>query len=578
MTKSPFMNGFVLLCLLLAGLPLAAAAQFADLTSGPLVTTGTTFGVAWGDFDKDGDLDLFMAKGSSASKLVRNDGTNVFTDITTAPVGGTGGDMSSTIVDYDDDGDLDIYVANSNWASRMLRNDAGTFVSVNAGDATATYTAQSAAWADYDRDGDLDLFVTCWNQPDHLYRNDGAGILHDVTPPVLADPQNNTGAAWGDFDNDRDPDLYVGGRVSGKLYRNDAGTFVNVTDPLTTGKAGVNGVAWGDEDDDGDLDLYLARDLNSSRLLRNDSTPGVVTFIDLYIPAVRDPGAGQGTTWIDYDADGDLDIFLAKAGADNGSGQPNALFRNNGGDSFTDVSAGAVVAVANSRGVACGDYDGNGTPDLYVANWNSSNQLLSSTIGPGSHWTEIRLIGTQSNSQGIGARVRVVAGTHKMVREISGGSGIYSQNAPVALVSHTYYTSTTVDSVVVFWPSGLVTDTTNVPINQIITMRETPDQTGVGDDPLPVIARLLAASPNPFRAGTSIAYELSQRSPVRLMVMDAQGRLLRVLESTQSKEPGRYSERWDGRNEAGYLVAPGVYFYALSASGLRQSYPIVLVR
>ena len=576
MTKTPFVCISGLFCLLLNGLPHPAAAQFADVTSGPLVTTGTTFGVAWADFDKDGDFDIFMAKGSGASRLVRNDGASVFTDITTSQVGGAGGDMSSTIVDYDDDGDLDIYVTNSNWASRMLRNDAGTFVSVSAGDATGTTFAQSGAWADYDRDGDLDLFVSCWDQPNHLYRNDGNGILHDVTQVVLQDPaQNHTGVAWADFDNDRDPDLYVGGRVSGKLYRNDAGTFVDVTTP-TLGKAGVNGVAWADEDNDGDLDIYLARDLNSSRLLRNDSTPGVVNFTDLYITAVRDPGAGQGTTWIDYDADGDMDLFLAKAGLDNSSGAPNALFRNNGGDSFTDVSSGPVVAVANSRGVACGDYDGNGTPDLYVANWGGSNQLLSTT-GDGSHWTEIRLIGTQSNSQGIGARVRVVAGTHKIIHEISGGSGMYSQDAPVALLG-VNYTTMVVDSVIVYWPSGLVTDSLNVPINQIITMRETPDQTGVGDDPLPVAARLLTASPNPFRAGTSIAYELSQSSPVRLLVMDAQGRLLRVLEAAQSKEPGRYSQRWDGRDQAGTRVAPGVYFYSLSANGLRQSYPIVLVR
>jgi len=576
MTKTPFVYGLPLFCLLLTGLPLTASAQFADVTTGPLVTTGTTFGVAWADFDKDGDFDIFMAKGSGPSKLARNDGST-FTDITTGPVGGAGGDMSSTIVDYDDDGDLDIFVTNPNAGSRMVRNDGGTFVSASAGDATGYAFAQSAAWADYDRDGDLDVFVTCWDQPDHLYRNDGNGILHDVTPVVLADPsQNHTGVAWGDFDNDRDPDLYVGGRVSGKLFRNDAGTFVDVTNLNSTGKAGVNGVAWGDEDGDGDLDLYLARDLNSSRLLRNDSTPGVVNFIDLYITAVRDPGAGEGTTWIDYDADGDLDIFLAKAGANNATGAPNALFRNNGGDSFTDVSSGPVVAVANSRGVACGDYDNNGTPDLYVANWGSSNQLLSTT-GDGSHWTEIRLVGTQSNSQGIGARVRVVAGSKKMIRDISGGSGIYSQDAPVALVG-VNYTTLVVDSVLVFWPSGIVTDTVNVPINTIITMREEPVQTGVGDTPLPVAARLLTASPNPFRAGTSIAYELSQRSPVRLLVMDAQGRLLRVLESAEAKEPGRYSERWDGRTDAGIQVGPGVYFYSLTASGLRQAYPVVLVR
>ena len=576
MTKHSPLRGLAIVCLLLAGSPLVARADFADVTSGPLVTNGTTFGVAWADFDKDGDYDIFMAKGSGPSKLVRNDGFQVFTDVTTPAVGGGGGDLGSTVVDYDDDGDLDIYTTNANWASRMLRNDGGTFVSVSAGDATSVGWAQSAAWADYDRDGDLDLFVSHWNEPDRLYRNDGNGLLHDVTPAVLADEGANTGVAWGDFDNDLDPDLYVGGRVSGKLYRNDAGTFANVTN-ATLAKPGVNGVVWGDYDSDNDLDLYLARDLNTSRLLRNDSTPGVVNFTDMYIPVVRDPGPGQGAVFFDYDADGDLDIFLAKAGLNNASGEPNALFINNGGsDSYVLGSAGPILAEANSRGVACGDYDGNGTPDIYVANWGSSNQLLSN-MAQGSHWTEIRLIGTQSNSQGIGAKVRVVAGPLKMLREISAGSGIYSQDAARAQFGVSGAVLM-VDSVQVYWPSGLITDTTNVPINQIITMRETPDQTGIGDGEMPVGVRLLAATPNPFRAGTVIAYDLSQASPVELLVTDPSGRILRVLESSPSKEPGSYSQRWDGRNDAGRRVAAGVYFYSLTTSRFRQSYPVVLVR
>jgi ASPIC/UnbV protein/VCBS repeat protein/flagellar hook capping protein FlgD len=579
MTKTPLLRGFSLFSVILVGFPLSAMAQFADMTAGPLVTSGTTFGVAWGDVDKDGDFDLFMAKGSGPSELLRNDGPDVFSPIAGCNLG-DGGDMSTTIVDYDNDGDLDIYVTNANWASRMLRNDNGTFVSASAGDCTGNVGyAQSAAWADYDRDGDLDLFVTHYEEPNKLYRNDGNGILHDVTPASLAaNPQRSAGAAWGDFDNDGDPDLYVGGHTQGHLFRNDAGTFVDVTALSlgALGKAGVNGVAWGDCDSDGDLDLYLARDLNSSRLIRNDCTPGVVNFIDYYNVVVRDPGAGEGVTWIDYDADGDLDIFLAKAGADNASGAPNALFRNNGwGDSYTDVSAGPVLQVANSRGVACGDYDGNGTPDLYVANWGSSNQMLSTT-GSGSHWTEVRLVGTHSNTYGIGARVRVVAGAKKQIREISGGSGIYSQDAPVALFG--VYLQTVVDSIQVYWPSGIVTDTVNVPINHIITMRETPQQqTGIGDN-LPVAARLLTASPNPFRAGTTIAYELKNASPVRLLVVDAEGRLTRVLEASQLKEPGTYSQHWDGRDAAGGPVAAGVYYYSLTTNGFRKSYPVVLVR
>ena len=134
-----------------------------------------------------------------------------------------------------------------------------------------------------------------------------------------------------------------------------------------------------------------------------------------------------------------------------------------------------------------------------------------------------------------------------------------------------------VDTIQVFWPSGIVTDTTNVAVKQRITLRETA-QTGVPGDGVPGVARLLAAYPNPFRSNTTIAYDLSAPSPVRLLVVDPAGRLLRTLETSDRKDPGRCVVQWDGRTEDGRRAAQGVYFYSLTARDFHRSLPIILVR
>lgn len=240
---------------------------------------------------------------------------------------------------------------------------------------------QPNAWADYDSDGDLDLFVGFRGGPDRLYRNDGGRFTEVAEAAGLAargsqDARAETrAAAWGDFDADGDPDLYVGyanaGAQPNRIYRNDRGRFTDVAAALGIELRGVSRQpAWIDYDGDGDLDLFAAfRDV-ANRLFRNDGA----RFTDVSRTAgVDDPRKAVGAAWWDADADGDLDLFVA-----NQEGDANGFFRNDRGV-FADVAAAAGVGMAGRPkdeggvGPAIADIDGDGDFDLFVANYGPHN-------------------------------------------------------------------------------------------------------------------------------------------------------------------------------------------------------------
>lgn len=240
---------------------------------------------------------------------------------------------------------------------------------------------QANAWADVDNDGDLDYFVAFRGRPNRFYRNDN-GTFRDVAAevglidePKNSSPQETRAAAWGDFDADGDADLYIGfadPKIPAKVYRNDAkGThFVDVA--KTIGVV-LNGVArqpaWVDYDGDGDLDLFAAfRDV-PNRLLRNDRG----RFVDVtQASGIGDPRKTVSAVWWDFDRDGDLDLFTA-----NQEGEPNGLFRQDNGR-FEDVAASLGVsgmprpAADGGVGASVADFDLDGDFDLFVANYGHS--------------------------------------------------------------------------------------------------------------------------------------------------------------------------------------------------------------
>jgi FG-GAP-like repeat len=233
---------------------------------------------------------------------------------------------------------------------------------------------QPNAWADFDNDGDLDEFVGFRGRPNRLYRQDH-GRFEDVAAAVgLADNVETRAAAWGDFDGDGNVDLYVGfiDATPNKLYRNDGNGrhFTDVAAALGVNLAGVTRqVSWIDYDNDGDLDLFVAFRDKPNRLFRNDGG----RFTDVTVESgIGDPRKTVGAVWFDIDGDGDLDLFVA-----NQNGDTNGLFRNDGGH-FVDVAREWGVEAPRASvelggvGPAVADYDGDGLMDLFVANYGPS--------------------------------------------------------------------------------------------------------------------------------------------------------------------------------------------------------------
>lgn len=241
-------------------------------------------------------------------------------------------------------------------------------------DLFSAFGGQPNAWADFDNDGDLDEFVGFRGRPNRLYRQTD-GHFEDVAATVgLADTVETRAAAWGDFDADGNLDLYVGfvGGPLNKLYRNDGSGrhFTDVAPQLGVNLTGVTRqVSWVDYDNDGDVDLFIAFRDKANHMFRNDAGH----FVDVTAESgIGDPRKTVGAAWFDIDGDGDLDVFVA-----NQDGDTNGLFRNDHGH-FVDVAKEWGVDAAGRPptfggvGVAVADFDGDGLMDMFVANYGPS--------------------------------------------------------------------------------------------------------------------------------------------------------------------------------------------------------------
>jgi imidazolonepropionase-like amidohydrolase len=245
----------------------------------------------------------------------------------------------------------------------------------------------TSAVADYDGDGDLDLFAGLNGLPNRLYRREANGWREVAAEVGLADARATRAAAWGDYDGDGDPDLLLGFAPGPAavvaLYRNDGGRFTNVTDGarLVRDSGAVRQPAWIDYDGDGDVDLFLAWRDRPNALFRNDGG----TFVDVAAAVgLADPRRSVGAVWFDYDQDGDLDVYVA-----NQDGDANGLFRQEGGV-FQDVAAEAGAAWAGRKPndttngtvrPCAADVDGDGRLDLVAANYGRNGLLLNRRDG-----------------------------------------------------------------------------------------------------------------------------------------------------------------------------------------------------
>ena len=461
-----------------------------DFTRGYLAT-----GQAWGDYDNDGWVDLYLTGGLNPSALYRNDGDGTFSisehsgDVGLPDVW-TGG---AVWADYDNDGFKDLYVL-ANGANVLFHNEAGQgFQGVTqAAGVGDTGKGTTAAWGDYDGDGYLDLYVANWScipecprpadpalASDRLYHNNRDGTFTDVSGLLNAVKLQGSAfsASFVDFDNDGDPDIYVINDkaeqpIGNVLWRNDGpgcdGWCWHDASSETRSKIVKHGMglAVGDYDNDLDLDFYFSDMVEPMALLEN--------LGDQFRDASKTAGVGVGpgsvvgwgTAFFDFNNDGWLDLFLASTeliwaqDLQRPEGMlfpyPNPLFQNRGDGTFLDVTPTSWQQQPKpSMGVAYADYDRDGLVDFVVGNFGQGYILYRNAglAGAENHWLTIRLEGRAPiNSDAIHARVFVTTedGLTRM-QEVKSGSSLGAGN-DTAL--HFGLGGSTSAAVRVVWPDG----------------------------------------------------------------------------------------------------------------------------
>jgi hypothetical protein len=399
-------------------------------------------GLAWGDYDNDGDPDLYVTNWGTAvsvprNALYRNEGNGVFTDAAAAlGVEVVSNSSAAAWGDYDNDGDLDLYVADFFDQDYLYQNNGDAFVEVGrarAGiDVERRGSTTAVAWGDYNNDGWLDFFLGEYYYDDELYQNNGDGTFAQILDLGVNDRRDADDALWADYDNDGDLDLYVVNREQeNALYRNDlipggAPAFAALAASPVADKGIGQSAAWGDYDNDGDLDLYVGN-AGANALYRND---GSDTFAEVgaQAGARQNTGVGwltAGVGWADYDGNGYLDLLLAN-GADRQS-QPVVLLANQGDGTFANATADAGLSAARGfhTGVGWADYDGNGTPDFYLSNGAAQGSQLFQNGAEGQRFVRVRVRG-KTHADAIGAQVRLLdaaTGDLRGYRQVGSGPG-----------------------------------------------------------------------------------------------------------------------------------------------------------
>ncbi len=486
-------------------------------------------GLAVFDYNGDGRPDIFFTNGAQtpslekssaayANRLYRNDGEMRFTDVTDAAgVRGIGYAMGAAAADYDNDGHVDLFVAGVR-QNQLLRNRGdGGFVDVTkqAGIASGDW-AVAAGWFDYDNDGRLDLFVVNYVQwrpetnrycgdeargiriychpryfqglPNRLYRNRGDGTFEDVSGPagLLTHVGKGMSVAFADYDHDGRLDIFVtNDTVSNFLFHNNGdGTFAEtalmagVSVPASGRPVSAMGTDFQDYDNDGWEDIHFtALSSETFPLFRNDARGAFIeTTQSSGLAALTAKSSGWCSIIADIDNDGNKDIFTANSHANDRIGameavgwkQANSLFINDGRGRFRDATAesGLARAVAVHRGCGVADFNGDGRLDLAVLVLGARAELWQNDSAPGNRWLIVRLDGTKSKRDGIGARVTVGNQVRTMTTALGYAS---SSHAGVH-----FGLGSGIDAVriQVQWPSGTRQIVENVKTNQVVEIKE----------------------------------------------------------------------------------------------------------
>ena len=486
----------------------------------------TGSGAAFLDYDDDGDLDVYFVQSGRGkpNQLFRQEADGRFTDVTKAAgVGDTGYGMGVAVGDIDNDGDVDLYVTNDGPDVFYRNQGNGRFRDVTAEwGLSGSFWSASAAFCDYDGDGFLDLYVThyvaydpkkrctladgsadyCSPQvfpgtSDVLYHNEAGRRFEDVSTKagMRAVKAPGLGVVCADWNDDGRLDFYVAndGEANQLWVNHDDGTFVDdaflmgvALDGAGKPEAGM-GLTLGDIDEDGDLDFFVTNIVNQTNTLYvNDgglSYEDRTTAMGLAAPSLARTGFGTG--FFDFDNDSDLDLAVVNGRIQrqpplpgvaisppwNVYAEPNQLLENDGKGKFRDVSVesgdfGRPVDV--SRGLAFGDYDEDGDIDLLVMNTAAKARLYRNDSEKKGDWLIVRAFEPKAKRDAYGARVTVTAGGKRYLRLANPGYSYLSSNDPRAHFGLPKGAS--VEAVEIVWPDGKKERFPGVETNHAVTL------------------------------------------------------------------------------------------------------------
>jgi hypothetical protein len=480
-------------------------------------------GASFLDFDNDGFIDLYLCSGTyiegftkrekpeilPTNRLYRNKGDGTFVDVTRK----SGTDeiaysMGASIGDYNNDGFRDIFVCNYGANILYKNNGNGTFTNVTkkANIAGGNECSIGAAWFDYDNDGLLDIYVSNYlnfdpeykyfyapdgfpgpmaydAQPDYLYHNNGDGTFEDVTQKMgIVDPDGRAmGVGAIDYDDDGYVDIYVANdHTLNYLWHNDEGKKFTDRGTMSgtafsqAGEATVSmSVDFADYNSDGLLDIFLSDDtycslyenLGNGIFADRANMSGISTYAAQFV--------GWTSAFVDYDNDMDADIFKTNGALKHLYGHEDQFFENIGNGKFKDVSNDLGSYFHKEyvgRGACLGDYDNDGDFDIYVANLNQRGMFLRNNKGNQNNWLIINLIGTSSNRDGIGARIKISSGGKIQTAQKKSASGYLSQSDH--RIHFGLAKNELVEKIEIKWPSGKVQVLENTRANQIIKITE----------------------------------------------------------------------------------------------------------
>jgi hypothetical protein len=495
-------------------------------------------GVAVFDYNNDGLLDIFFTNGAAIpslektdpsywNRLFRNNGDGTFTDVTEkAGLQGVGYSMGVAAGDYDNDGFVDLYVTGVNRNQLFHNNGDGTFTDVTETAGVGGIVPKlgkawsvAAGWFDYNNDGLLDLFVVnylnygiktatpCVQQglpaycspvdylgtPNILYRNNGDGTFTDVSEQshISKYVGKGMGLAFADYDNDGFTDIFVSNDTFENylLHNNRDGTFTNVAllagvayNAFGNAIAGM-GADFRDIDNDGKPDIFETAMFGEGFPLYKNLGDG--QFQDVTATAGLSALTSRSTAWgvgvFDFDNDGNKDLFTANSDILDNSMElahrpyplPNRVFRNNGNLRFDDLSAKAGTSFqvpAPHRGAAFGDLNNDGKIDVIVTVLNGAPELWMNRSKSGPHWIILKLVGVKSNRDGLGTKVKLTTSLGSQYNHAT--TAVSYNSSSDKRVHFGLGSASVIDTIELTWPSGVKQVLKNVKADQILTVTE----------------------------------------------------------------------------------------------------------